>query len=156
MDCTGNRPDYENIILDFIKSQEVAVNHSNCDIYRYAAHLPNENRIRNCGMILMREQSSERTLLHVVVELPIHIKRGEAYHVFKGLAVINDELEPNQCYDIDVLEGTVRFRSIVDYPKDINAFESIISQSMNTVEEDFIAIMQIVLHELEVIEKAAT
>lgn len=146
----------QNIIFDFIRKQNAACSHSIYDAYRYVASFPVGNRIRNCVIVLIKEEMIGKTKLHLIIELPIHIKRGEVDHIIKGLTVINDDLETNQCYDVDILEGTVRFRTIVDYPVDIEDLDSIVSESMKIVEEDFIDIMQLIVRELAALEKAAT
>lgn len=146
----------QNTIFDFIKQQNTAYTHSIHDVYRYVANFPVGNRIRNCVIVLAKEESVEKAQLHLVIELPIHIKRGEVDHIIKELTVINDDLETNQCYDVDILEGTIRFRTIVDYPEDRESLASIISESMKIVEEDFIEIMQTIVRELAAIEKAGS
>lgn len=145
-----------NTIFDFIKQQNTAYTHSTHDAYRYVANFPVGNRIRNCVIVLVKEESVEKAQLHLVIELPIRIKRGEVDHIIKELTVINDDLETNQCYDVDILEGTIRFRTIVDYPEDSESLASIISDSMKIVEEDFIDIMQTIVRELAAIEKAGS
>lgn len=155
-DNTDRMNDGENIISDFIKKQNAASSHASHDVYHYVANFPIGNRIRNCVIVLVKEASIDKTQLQLIIELPIHIKRGEVDHIVKELTIINDDLEPNQCYDIDILEGTIRFRTIVDYPEDVAGLDLIVSESMKIVEEDFIDIMQLIVRELAAIEKAGT
>lgn len=48
--------------------------------------------------------------LDIIAELPVCVKRSECSEVLMGLMQINEELDDDCCFDVDIISGQIRFR----------------------------------------------
>lgn len=118
--------------------------------YAYYKEIAGDSRIGVCKVRLLTDDNN----LHVFIELPFRVNRGESREVFRELCLINDELEENQCYDLDVLSGAIRYHTVIDLPESVAEVATIVDHSLEMVAEDSSTITQMIYEELIAVEKS--
>lgn len=140
----------ETVIQQFLSENKIPTDHTLYGAFSYMQELDSSSRIRVVRVILFADEFK----LHVLAELPFRVSRGESYSVFKELALINDELEANQCYGLDILSGAIRYHTVVDLPKSATEVATVVDHSLEMVAEDSSTITQMIYEELIAAEKS--
>lgn len=137
--------EFQATLQQYAEKHSISYQRSTQEVYHYT-NTNHGGRIRNPDVLLTIDHSCSPARLLIVIILPVRITRGEAYHIYKELAIINTDLENNQsCYEIDAITGAIQFRTIVEAPHDCNSLEQHIEECLCNVEEDYITILQVVL-----------
>lgn len=139
-----------NIVEQYLTEQKILGSHTVYGGYAYYKEIAGDSRIGVCKVRLLTDKIN----LHVFIELPFRVNRGESREVFKELCLINDELEENQCYDLDVLSGAIRYHTMVDLPESVAEVAKIVDHSLEMVAEDYSTITQMIYEELIAVEKS--
>ena len=139
-----------NIVEQYLTEQKIMGSHTVYGGYAYYKEIAGDSRIGVCKVRLLTDEIN----LHVFIELPFRVNRGESREVFKELCLINDELEENQCYDLDVLSGAIRYHTVVDLPESFAEVAKIVDHSLEMVAEDSSTITQMIYEELIAVEKS--
>lgn len=100
------------IIRRFFEDEEITYTREPGGAYRFGADMGSECRIRSCSVLLMVE---DKRLL-VNVELPFRVKRAESRPIAEMITRINGELEEYECFELDLLDGLIRFRLAAETP----------------------------------------
>lgn len=140
----------ETVIQQFLSENKITTDHITYGAHSFMRELGSNSRIRSVKVILLVVESK----LHVLAELPFRINRGESCEVLKELCLINDELEVNQCYDLDILSGAIRYHTVVDLPESATEVASVVDHSLEMVAEDSATITQMICEELIAVEKS--
>lgn len=138
-----------NLLENYLTSQKLNFSHEIYGSYIFIKEFSADSRISLCKVILFTDEK----VLHVLFELPLRFRRSESLNIYQELALINDELEKNQCYELDILSGTILFHTVVDFPETVEDLGRIIDNSVNEVAEDTDTLMQMIYKELISLEK---
>lgn len=114
--------------------------------------LSDDSRFASCKMTLNVHDSGK--MLHVSVELPIHVNRSEAKGVSEGLSRINAYLDKHEAFTLKVIEGIITYELFVDAPSSTEAIQSIIdSIALETIGAYSNLIMHLVADEANTVER---
>lgn len=100
------------IIRQFFEREEITYAQDANGAYRFTSELESDCRIRSCTTLLMVEKKR----LQIVFELPFRIRRSECAPVVRCLAAINEKIHSYECFELDMLDGLIRYRLISEPP----------------------------------------
>lgn len=143
--------------MEKLLEQYIAQNPASSQVNTITEHichvrLSDDSRFASCKMTLNVHDSGK--MLHVSVELPIHVNRSEAKGVSEGLSRINAYLDKYEAFTLKVIEGIIAYELFVDAPSSAEAIQSIIdSIAFETIGAYSNLIMHLVADEANTVER---
>lgn len=116
------------VIADYFNEKHVTFSELNDGSFRTFTSLFEDSRFSCCELLL---RPTDR--LEVIYNLPLRCSREEAPTVTEGLNEMNRLLKENECFELDMLTGLLRYRRFTDMPEDTDSLNDILNDSCSGI-----------------------